>query len=511
MASLCSDYRINETNLRVRREFLRITDRDVRTLRHLAGWARRTSPVIAREFYDFQFQFAPTLRFFEAQARRLGVGMDALRTKLESAQAGYFVQIFEEAERGGEFGPAFFERRLRVGQLHNMIDLPMKWYVGSYVLYQDLTRKHLLRAYPLQLRLRASAERSIFTVMNFDMQAVCDAFFFDYLQSIGLDLRSVDVSDPQLDLSDRYGALKDVVRSALRETLSAGNSLSDSSRELSAAADHLSNGTQRQAAALEETSASLKELMRTVQQNSDQAQEASRLAVGGDGASTDRTVVQVMGDIKDSSRKIANIITLIDEISFQTNLLALNAAVEAARAGEQGRGFAVVAGEVRNLSQRSAEAAREIKKLIEETVHQVEGGFDFVRRVSDIIAEVAKVSEGQTDGVRQVNSAITEIDQATQTSAAQAEELSATAKALEGTAARLQHAVSQFRMDMLTADAGSYAPAHGHGARPAAAGHPGAVRPAKRPTLHLVGASHAAAAPAAPAPAKAANDDFEEF
>ena len=504
MATLCTDYRINDGNLRVRREFMRFTDRDVRTLRSLAGWARRVAPKIAHEFYEFQFQFPPTLRFFEAQARRLGVNMDQLRSKLEGAQAGYFLQIFEEAERGGDFGPAFFERRLQVGRLHNMIDLPMKWYVGSYALYMDLTRKHLVQAYPLHFRLRASAERAVFVVMNYDMQAVCDAFFFDYLKSIGLDLNSVQVADPQRDLSDHYGDLKDVVRAALHETLAAGNTLGDSSRELTAAADHLSNGTQRQAAALEETSASLKELMRTVQQNSDQAQEASRLAVGSEGNKTEMTVVKVMGDIKDSSRKIANIITLIDEISFQTNLLALNAAVEAARAGEQGRGFAVVAGEVRSLSQRSAEAAREIKKLIEETVHQVEGGFDFVRRVSDIIAEVAKVSEGQNDGVRQVNIAITDIDQATQTSAAQAEELSATAKALEATADRLRAAVSSFD---LGDDGGS---AHGHGhahAAPRPAARPVAPRATSRPQLSVV-PGHAA--PPAPV-AKAANDDFEEF
>ncbi len=508
MASLSSTYRISEGNLRIRREFIRLTNKDVQTLKRLAGWARRIAPGLAREFYDFQFQFGPTARFFEVQQRRLGVGMDSLRGKLEGAQAGYFVQIFEEAERGGEYGTAFFERRLHVGQLHNMIDLPMKWYVGSYALYMDLTRKYLQKSFPFNPWLRADAEQAIFKIMNYDMQAVCDAFFFDYLKSIGLDLERVQVDDPSHDLSDHYGPLKQVVRHALLETLSAGSSLNDSSRELSAAADHLSNGTQRQAAALEETSASLRELMRTVQQNSDQAQEASRLAVGAGEQASETTVVKVMSDIKDSSRKIANIITLIDDISFQTNLLALNAAVEAARAGEQGRGFAVVAGEVRSLSQRSAEAAREIKKLIEETVRQVEGGFDFVRRVSDIIAEVAKISEGQTDGVKQVDVAITEIDQATQTSAAQAEELAATAKSLEGTSGRLANALASFRLE---ADGSGHA--HGHAstrahaqAHAAPAAHPA---PTARPTLSVVQGKAPAPTPAPRA--KAANDDFEEF
>ncbi|MBI5169642.1 MAG: hypothetical protein HZA61_09155 [Candidatus Eisenbacteria bacterium] len=506
MGELCREYSIDEAGLKVRREFIRLTDADIEALKGAAGWARRVAPAIAKEFYDFQFAFGPTRVFFEGQAKRLGVGLDALRGKLESAQAGYFRSIFEEAERGGEFGPSYFEFRLHIGQLHNQINLPMKWYVGSYSLYFDLSRKHLMRAYPLQPGRRAKIERALFAVMNYDMQAVCDAFFFDYLKTIGLDLAQVRTNNAQQDLSDRYGELKDVVRHALQETVAAGGLLGGSSGELTSAADHLSNVTQRQAAALEETSASLKELMRTVQQNSEQAQQASRLAVGATGATgaesggEETTVIKVMSDIKESSSKIASIISMINEISFQTNLLALNAAVEAARAGEQGRGFAVVAGEVRGLSQRSAEAAREIRSLIEETVTLVDGGFEFVRRVSDIIAEVAKVSEQQTDGVRQVSIAIQEIDQATQTSAAQAEELSATARALKDTSDRLQEAVGSFKIDASEELPGP--PVRHH---TAIAGPRPAKRATSRPAAH-------AAPPAPPAPVAQAHDEgFEEF
>ncbi|MFN8589050.1 MAG: methyl-accepting chemotaxis protein [Candidatus Eisenbacteria bacterium] len=500
MGKLCREYSVSDASLKVRREFIRLTDADVKALAGVASWARRTAPTIAKEFYDFQFAFPATRTFFEGQAKRLGVGLDTLRSKLESAQAGYFQGIFEEAARGGEFGAEYFEFRLHIGQLHNMINLPMKWYMGSYALYLDLTRKHLLRAYPLQAGRRAKVERALFAVMNYDMQAVCDAFFFDYLKSIGLDLAQVRPQSAAHDLSDCYGELKDVVHRALQETVLAGGMLGGSSGELTSAADHLSNVTQRQAAALEETSASLKELMRTVHQNSEQAQQASKLAVGTGGAANETTVIKVMGDIKESSSKIANIISMINEISFQTNLLALNAAVEAARAGEQGRGFAVVAGEVRGLSQRSAEAAREIKKLIEETVTLVDGGFEFVRRVSDIIAEVAKVSEAQNEGVRQVSVAIQDIDQATQTSAAQAEELSATARALKDTSDRLQEAVGSFKIDV--DDALLAAPAARSGAKPAKRAAARPARPYKP--------SPAPGAPA-PAPAHAHGDGFEEF
>jgi uncharacterized protein (UPF0333 family) len=460
---LCNLYRLNNTNLGIRKDFIRFSAGDVKVLASLAPWARKMAPKIAKEFYDIQFGFSATQVFFEKQATRMGVNITQLRAKLESAQAGYFLAMFEEAARGGEYGVEFFERRLKVGQLHNVIDLPLKWYVGSYVQYQDLTRKYLKKSYRWSPAFRNKAERAIFTVFNYDMQAVTDAFFYDYLQSIGLDLNSVEITNTSHDLSEYYADLKNVVRTALLQTIRTGRELSTSSGELRAAADSLSAGTQEQAAALEETSASIQELMRTVQLNSTKAQEASTLSVGGNsgnGGANTMTVVSVMSEIRDSSRKIANIISLIDEIAFQTNLLALNAAVEAARAGEQGRGFAVVAGEVRNLAQRSASAAREIKTLIQDTSRQVDDGAGFVKRVADLIAEVARVSDEQSKGIAQVAHTVTQMDQTTRTNAAQAEELASTSKSLEESAGHLQQAASAFKLDAAKverADAGSQA------------------------------------------------------
>lgn len=446
MGQLAEEYKINEVNLNLRKQFIRFTDKDIKVLKSLAKWVDRIADSVAKEFYDQQFAFSPTRAFFEAHARKKGEELSHLRQRLEQSQAGYFRQVFQEAASGGRYGVDYFERRLHVGQIHNVIDLPQKWYLGSYITYQDLFHKHLVRSYPHRPFFRAKAERAARTVFNMDLQAVVDAFFFDYCSSIGMDLSKVAVTSIEHDLSDYYGPLKSTVRSALEGLARASESLASGSSQLSASAEQLSSGVQEQASALEETSATLKQITSTVQGNADNAGEASRLAVGTGNSSGTTTAVAAMSGISSSSKKIADIITVIDEIAFQTNLLALNAAVEAARAGEQGRGFAVVAVEVRNLAQRSATAAKEIKSLIQDAVERVEEGSDVVKRVAEMIARISTTSSEQAEGVHQVSKAVSQMDQATQSNAAQSEELIATAETMAAQAKELQNLVSQFNV-----------------------------------------------------------------
>nr|WP_316638450.1 methyl-accepting chemotaxis protein [uncultured Roseateles sp.] len=228
----------------------------------------------------------------------------------------------------------------------------------------------------------------------------------------------------------------------------------------------LSQRTEEQASALEQTAATMDQLGATVRNNADSAQQANQLALGASevaarGGEVVAQVVRTMSGINESSRKIADIISVIDGIAFQTNILALNAAVEAARAGEQGRGFAVVASEVRSLAQRSAEAAKEIKSLIGTSVERVEQGtaqvdqagrtmeevVSAIRRVTDIVGEISAASREQSLGVGQVGEAITQMDQVTQQNAALVEESAAAAESLKQQAGQLVQAVAVFRLD----------------------------------------------------------------
>jgi methyl-accepting chemotaxis protein len=320
------------------------------------------------------------------------------------------------------------------------------------------------------------------------------------------------------DMNDSLGRTVSQVRVAT-------DSIATASGEIASGNADLSSRTESQASSLEETASSMEELTSTVKQNADNARQANQLVVSASdvavkGGQVVGQVVDTMSSINESSRKIVDIISVIDGIAFQTNILALNAAVEAARAGEQGRGFAVVATEVRNLAQRSASAAKEIKSLISDSVEKVDAGTKLVdeagktmneivtsvKHVADIMGEITAASQEQSAGIEQVNLAITQMDEITQQNAALVEEAAAAAQAMQDQARSLSHAVSVFKLDQVMTQAAMPAPA------------PKAVRaPAKSSTtasstgVAVRKAANGVVARPKPTPGSSATDEWEEF
>ncbi len=335
------------------------------------------------------------------------------------------------------------------------------------------------------------------------------------------DLTSVIVVNSTDETGQMMEALKHMNDSLIKivaEVRTGTESIASASGEIASGNQDLSDRTEQQAASLGHTSSSMRQLTETVQQNADNARQANQLAaqaseVAVRGGSVVSHVVDTMGSITASSKKIVDIIGVIDGIAFQTNILALNAAVEAARAGEQGRGFAVVASEVRNLAQRSAAAAKEIKTLIGDSVDKVAEGSALVaqagatmdevvasvRRVTDIMAEITSASQEQSAGIAQVNNTILAMDETTQQNAALVEEAAAAASQMQDQAAGLARVVSVFKMDQHARPAMRAVST----AKPAQAlrKQVAVISPAKRP---------AATAAASSKPA-ASDSDWEEF
>ena len=279
--------------------------------------------------------------------------------------------------------------------------------------------------------------------------------------------RRMDTSgrDELTQIASAFNRFTDKLNDVLIGVRRASESVKASSGEIASGNLDLSARTEQQAGSLEETASAMEELTSTVKQNADNARQANQLALSASevavqGGQVVGQVVDTMSSINDSSRKIVDIISVIDGIAFQTNILALNAAVEAARAGEQGRGFAVVASEVRSLAQRSATAAKEIKELIDDSVHKVEAGSQLVaqagstmnevvasvRRVTDIVGEISSASQEQSSGIAEVGNAVNLMDEATQQNAALVEEAAAAAKSLQEQAAHLAGVVSGFKL-----------------------------------------------------------------
>ncbi len=493
MATLAEQYRINESNLALRRDFMRLTKADVKTLSDLHGWAAKAAGPLATQFYDHQFAFGPTRKFFTDYASKAGYSLDQLREGLERAQAAYFVQIFEEAATGGTYGVAYFERRLKVGKMHNVIDLPFKWYLGSYPMYFDLVHERLRKSFPHRPLLRSKAERAIFTVMNIDQQAIVEAFYFDTFEAMGVDLSRVAVESNDLDLSDKSGALKALVKVPIQGIARALETLRSASGQMASSSDETNRAISEIAHAITDVAEGAERQVRMVEGAREVAEAAAKAAADAATASAEghdaaEQATLAMESVRDSSAQvnktmtalasksdqIGSIVDAITGIASQTNLLALNAAIEAARAGEQGRGFAVVAEEVRKLAEEAQKAATEISQLVgeiqaetqnavlvvEDSVERTEAGVAVVDqarvafaaigdRVGDITSRIEElaVSTAEVAAVAEQSSASAEeVSASSQQTSAATEEVAGAARRLASTAEDLEQIVSGFNI-----------------------------------------------------------------
>ena len=393
-------------------------------------------------------------------------GVDILKAMTDGLRASKDGTTFVETQfpRPGSTAP--------VPKLQFAMGVPgWNWFVGSGLYMDDVDAqvraaliKQLLIGLAVLLAIVAlswSVKRSVFAQLGGDPQKAMDA-----MADVAGGNLAVNLADaPQGSLLDGLKRMVDSMRSTLVQVRSSTDSIGTASTEIATGNQDLSARTEQTASNLQQAASSMEQLTGTVKQSADSARQANQLAnsaaeVAARGGAVVSQVVATMDDINASSKKIADIIGVIDGIAFQTNILALNAAVEAARAGEQGRGFAVVASEVRSLAQRSAEAAKEIKGLIGASVEKVQGGSKLVadagrtmteivgsvKRVSDIIAEITAAASEQSQGIGEVNTSVAQLDQMTQQNAALVEQSAAAAESLREQAARLASVVGTFRL-----------------------------------------------------------------
>jgi hypothetical protein len=250
--NLAEQLHINEQNLRQRKQFLRFSQHEVELLRKYAGWAEQIAPAYAREFYDFQFDFPETRAFFERYAQKKGVSLAQLRAGLEQAQAGYLLDIFREAQRGGDFGLDFFAKRLRIGYTHNVIDLPMKWYLGSYGLHTDLLARYIRESDAIPADEGRDLFQAVLRVFYYDIQAVVHSFIVMLLRDFGLDTSTIRVQSLSQDLTEYLEDIRRLFADAINSSIDASDEILRASSNLKETTDQTQLAVNQIASAIEQ-------------------------------------------------------------------------------------------------------------------------------------------------------------------------------------------------------------------------------------------------------------------
>ncbi|ARQ02018.1 globin-coupled sensor protein [Pseudorhodoplanes sinuspersici] len=482
----------DDSSLSRRMQFTTLDENSVAAIRSIKPMIDKALPAILDGLYARIREFPEVAHYFQDSGHA---------DKAKSAQIRNWGRI-----SAGAFDQDYLDNARAVGQVHAKIGLEPRWYIGGYALIADgLIKAALREAWPkgffggkdskgedvaakvaalvkavlLDMDLsittyieaadekRRAAEEA--NALAAQQQAIVVRSLTAALDSLArgdLTHRVLETFDPSYQkLRDDFNLAIEKLGSTVSAIAAGAHEVTDASREISHTTMDLSQRTEEQAATLEQTSASMEEIAATVKTNAENARRANDLSrdareVADRSGEVVASAVSAMARIEESSRKISDIISVIDEIARQTNLLALNAAVEAARAGEAGRGFAVVASEVRSLAQRSSQAAKDIKDLITNSSGQVQEGvelvnrtgsslkeiLDAIRQVADIVGDIASASAEQSIGVEQVNKALTQMDEVTQQNSAMVEENAATARTLEQQAVAMNERIAAFAL-----------------------------------------------------------------